>query len=103
MEWSNRGSRRLDPASGRRTPQTVRNGRKRRGRGGDKALEAVASRETARRRLIPEIEGLKRQQNAAADEGAKAKRLGQDTTALQEASRSRTAHIKQLGFQLDSV
>ena len=34
-----------------------------------------------RRRLLPEIEGLKREQNAAGDEVARAKRQGLDTSA----------------------
>jgi outer membrane murein-binding lipoprotein Lpp len=36
------------------------------------------------RRLLPEVESLKREQNAAGDELAKAKKQGLDTTAQQE-------------------
>ena len=57
----------------------------------------------ARRRLIPELEGLKRQQNTSGDEIARAKRQGQDTTHIQEANRARAQQIKQLGVQLDSI
>ena len=41
----------------------VRRGLRNRGLDPDKALEEIATLETARRRLIPEVEGLKRQQN----------------------------------------
>src|SRR5262249_54445754 len=56
-----------------------------------------------RRRLIPEVEGLKRQQNASGDEIARAKRQGLDTTPIQEQNRNRAVQIKQLSFQLDSI
>src|SRR5216684_3700402 len=68
-----------------------------------KVLEEIATLETARRRLIPEIEGLKRQQNTSGDEIARAKRQGHDTAPVQEANRARAQQIKQLGFQLDSI
>jgi seryl-tRNA synthetase len=93
----------LDPAFVRDHIEEVRAGLRNRGLDVDKALEEVATLETARRRLIPEIEGLKRQQNAAGDEIARAKRQGKDATGLYEAGKQRAAQIKQLGFQLDSV
>jgi seryl-tRNA synthetase len=93
----------LDPTFVRDNIETVRQGLRSRGLDADKALEDIATLETARRRMIPELEGLKRQQNTAGDEVAKAKRRGQDTASIQEASRQRSAQIKQLGFQLDSV
>src|ERR671923_1167882 len=93
----------LDPAYVREHFDEVRNRLRTRGIDVDKTLEDVATYETARRRLIPELEGLKRQQNAAGDEIARAKRLGKDTTAIQEANKQRAAQIKQLEFQLDSV
>ena len=48
----------------------------------DAELEQLAGLETRRRRLIPEIEGLKREQNSAADEVARAKRQGLDATPI---------------------
>jgi seryl-tRNA synthetase len=93
----------LDGAFVRDHIEQVREGLRNRGLDPNKALEEIATLETARRRLIPEIEGLRRQQNAAGDEVARGKRQGQDTTHLQEASKLRTAQIKQLGVQLDSV
>ena len=85
--------------------EEVRTGLRNRGIDVDKILEDVATLETARRRLIPEIEGLKRQQNASGDEIARARRQGKEkeALALQEAGKLRATQIKQLGFQLDSV
>jgi len=68
-----------------------------------KTLEQIATLETARRRVIPELEGLKRQQNTSGDEIARAKRQGHDTAHIQEANKQRAAHIKQLDVQLDSI
>jgi len=93
----------LDPAFIRDHMEEVRAGLRNRGVDADKVLEDIATLETARRRLIPELEGLKRQQNAAADEFAKAKRMGKDTAQIQEATRQRAAQIKQMGVQLDSI
>src|SRR5258706_6872860 len=83
--------------------EEVRKGLRNRGLDPDKALEEIATLETARRRMIPELEGLKRAQNTSGDEIARAKRMGQDTAPVQEANRARAQQIKQLGFQLDSI
>src|SRR5262252_8786121 len=93
----------LDPSYIRDHMEDVRTALRNRGVDADKVLEDIATLETARRRLIPELEGLKRQQNAAADEFAKAKRMGKDTAQIQEATRQRAAQIKQMGVQLDSI
>ena len=93
----------LDPAYVRDHIDTVRGGLRSRGIDPDKALEEIATLETARRRLIPELEGLKRLQNTSGDEIARAKRQGHDTGPVQEANRGRAQQIKQLGIQLDSI
>jgi seryl-tRNA synthetase len=93
----------LDPAYVRDHVEEVRTGLRNRGLDPDKALEEIATLETARRRLIPELEGLKRQQNAAGDEIARAKRMAKDTTALQEENKQRNTQIRQLTLQLESV
>jgi seryl-tRNA synthetase len=93
----------LDPAYIRDHVEEVRTGLRNRGLDPDKALEEIATLETARRRLIPELEGLKRQQNAAGDEIARARRMAKDTTALQEENKQRNTQIRQLTLQLDSV
>src|SRR5438067_8035763 len=93
----------LDPAYVRDHVDEVRTGLRNRGLDPDKDLEEIATLETARRRLIPELEGLKRQQNTSGDEIARAKRQGKDTAAIQEANRLRAQQIKQLGLQVDSI
>jgi seryl-tRNA synthetase len=93
----------LDPAFVREHVEQVRAGLRNRGLDPDKALSDIATLETIRRRLIPEVEGLKRMANTAGDEVAKAKRQGQDTTRIQEANRARAVQIKQIGMQLDSA
>src|SRR5436309_14263952 len=93
----------LDPAFVRDHIEEVRAGLRNRGLDPDKALEEIATLETARRRMIPELEGLKRAQNTSGDEIARAKRQGHDTAPVQEANRARAQQIKQLGFQLDSI
>src|SRR5262245_17040582 len=93
----------LDPNFVRDHAELVRAGLRNRGIDPDKALEEFATLESARRRIIPEIEGLKRQQNTSGDEIARAARQGRDTTAVREANRERAQHIKALSAQLDSV
>jgi seryl-tRNA synthetase len=93
----------LDPAFLRDNMEAVRQGLQKRGLELTSELEELATLETRRRRLIPEIEGLKREQNAAGDEVARARRQGQDASKIQEASRQRAARIKQLEVELDSV
>src|SRR5215470_14996084 len=93
----------LDPIFIRDHTDEVRTGLRNRGLDVDKALSDIATWEVLRRRLIGEYEGLKRQQNTAGDEIAKAKRQGKDAGPAMEASRTRAAQIKQLGVQLDSI
>jgi len=66
-------------------------------------LQQLATAEAHRRRLIPEIEGLKREQNTSGDQVARAKRQGEDARHLFEASKQRGQKIKQLEFELDSA
>src|SRR5262245_49442332 len=93
----------LDPAYIRDHLEDVRTRLRARGLDADKALEGITTLETARRRLIQELESLKREQNASGDQIAQAKRRGEDTAAIQEANKARAAHIKQITVQLDSV
>jgi seryl-tRNA synthetase len=66
-------------------------------------LQQLATAEAHRRRLIPQIEGLKREQNASGDQVARAKRQGQDASHLFDASKQRAQKIKQLEFELDTA
>ena len=93
----------IDPVFVRDHLDEVRAAFKNRGLDADSDLEQLATLETRRRRLIPEIEGLKREQNAAGDEVARAKRQGQDATPLFAASKARGQHIRQLEIQLDQT
>src|SRR4029078_12709142 len=93
----------LDPSYIRDHIEEVRKGLRNRGLDPDKALEEIATLETARRRLIPELEALKRAQNTSGDEIARAKRMGQDTGPVQKANRARAQEIKQKTIQLDSI
>src|SRR6266550_8968004 len=93
----------LDTAYIRDHMDEVRTGLRNRGLDPDKTLEDIATLETARRRMIPELEALKRAQNTSGDEIARAKRQGHDTAPVQEANRTRAQQIKQLSFQVDSI
>jgi seryl-tRNA synthetase len=93
----------LDPALLREHIDTVRAALQKRGVDLTAELDELATLESRRRRLLPEIEGLKREQNAAGDEVARAKRQGLDATKIQEASRARNQQIKQLGVELETI
>jgi seryl-tRNA synthetase len=93
----------LDAGLVRDQPELVRNGLRNRGLDPDKELESLAELETRRRRIIPELEGLKRLQNTSGDEIARAKRQGLDVRAVQEAGRQRSQQIKQLDVELDGI
>ncbi len=93
----------LDPGYVRDHMQSVRAGLRNRGIDPERALEEIATLESVRRRVNPELEGLKRQQNTSGDEIARAKRQGLDTAPVQEAGRIRAQQIKQLGIQLDAI
>ncbi|HXW06092.1 MAG TPA: serine--tRNA ligase [Vicinamibacterales bacterium] len=93
----------LDPGFVREHMEDVRAGLRNRGLDADAELEQLATLENRRRRLIPELEGLKREQNAAGDEVARAKRQGLDATPIFAANKARGQQIRQLEIQLDQV
>jgi seryl-tRNA synthetase len=93
----------LDPALFRDNLDVLRTALQSRGADLRAELEALLSLETERRRLIPEIEGLKREQNAAGEEAARAKREGREITSIQESSRARAQRIKQIDAELQAV
>jgi len=93
----------LDPNLVRDNIEAVQNGLANRGLNVTNELQQLATAETHRRRLIPQIEGLKREQNTAGDQVARAKRQGQDAQHLYEASKTRNQKIKQLEIELDSA
>jgi len=93
----------IDPIFARDHLEEVRTAYRNRGMDADSDLEHLATLEARRRRLIPEMEGLKREQNAAGDEVARAKRQGIDATPLFAASKARAQQIRQLELQLDQT
>jgi len=93
----------LDPAFLREHQDEVRKRLESRGAAADAELEQLGTLENRRRRLIPDLEGLKREQNASGDEVARAKRQGKDATAILEANRQRAQRIRQLEVELDQV
>jgi seryl-tRNA synthetase len=93
----------IDPAYVRDRLDDVRTGLTNRGVRADAELEQLATLENRRRRLIPELEGLKREQNTAGDEIARAKRQGKDASPLFAANKARAQQIRQLEIQLDQV
>ena len=93
----------LDPAYVRDNLEAVQKGLANRGLDVTAELQQLATAETQRRRLIPQIEGLKREQNTSGDEVARAKRQGKDASHLFEASKMRGQKIKQLEVELDSA
>jgi seryl-tRNA synthetase len=93
----------LDPALLRDEPDAVRAALASRGADLDAELEALAALEAERRRLLPEIERLRHEQKTVAGEVGRAKKAGQDTTALQEASRARGQQIKRLETELEAL
>jgi seryl-tRNA synthetase len=93
----------LDQTYVRENLEAVRDGLRRRGMNPDQALESIAQLLSDRRRVIPEFEELKRQQNASGEEIGRAKRQGLDTTAIQEAGRVRAQQIKILQAQVDEI
>jgi seryl-tRNA synthetase len=93
----------LDPNFVRDNLEAVQSGMTNRGLTVTTELQQLATAESHRRRLIPQIEGLKREQNTSGDQVARAKRQGEEVAHLFEASKQRGQKIKQLEFELDSA
>jgi seryl-tRNA synthetase len=93
----------IDAALFRDRIEDVRRALENRGMSPEPELEQVAALESSRRRMIPELEGLKREQNTAADEVARAKRQGQDASHIFAANKARAQKVKQLEIELEQV
>jgi seryl-tRNA synthetase len=93
----------LDPTLFRDNMTAVRTALRNRGADLDNELDALAALDAERRRMIPQIEELKREQNAAGEEAGRAKREGRDITAIQEVSRQRAQRIKEASAELDAI
>jgi seryl-tRNA synthetase len=92
----------LDPIYVRDNVETVRQRLNARGVDLSNELEQLATLEAHRRRLIPQVEGLKREQNAAGDEVARAKRQGLDARPIFDANKLRAQKIKQMEIELEA-
>jgi seryl-tRNA synthetase len=93
----------LDPAFVRDHTDEVRSGLQNRGLDPESILAPFAALDARRRELIPQVEGLKREQNAAGEEVARAKKQGLDPSAVFAANKARGQQIKQLEAELDAV
>ena len=93
----------LDPIYVRDNVESVRQRLNARGVDLSTELEQLATLESQRRRLIPQVEGLKREQNTAGDEVARAKRQGLDARPIFEANKLRSQKIKQIEIELDAT
>jgi seryl-tRNA synthetase len=93
----------LDPTYVREHLDLVRAGLRNRGLDADAILEPLAALETKRKALIPKVEGMKRDQNAAGEKVAQAKKLGLDPSAIFAENKARGQQIKELEAELESV
>src|SRR5436190_2524786 len=93
----------LDPAYVREHPDLVRTGLENRGLDAAAILEPFAALDAQRRGQILEVEELKREQNAAGEEVARAKKQGLDPSAVFAANKARGQKIKQLEAALEEV
>jgi seryl-tRNA synthetase len=93
----------LDPAFVRENPEVVEARLRSRGLDPSADLAALARLEAARRRLLPEVEGLKREQNEAGEAVARAKKAGEDPSAVFAANKARGGRIKQLEAELATI
>jgi seryl-tRNA synthetase len=66
-------------------------------------LSELASLDAERRRLIPLVETLKREQNTAGEAVARAKKAGQDASEIFAANKARAAEIKTHEVELDAI
>ena len=93
----------LDPVFVRDHLDDVRKSLLSRGLDAGAELDQLATIEAHRKRLIPQVEGLKREQNTAGDEVARNKRQGLDASHIFEANKQRGQRIKQMEVELDGV
>ena len=93
----------IDPAYVREHVDEVRAALGHRGLDPDTILGPFGLLDARRRELIPVVEGLKRDQNAAGEEVAKAKKQGLDPSAIFAANKARGQQIKQLEAELEDV
>jgi seryl-tRNA synthetase len=84
----------------RREPDAVRAALRRRGGGVESGVDVVVELDGRRRELLPRLEGLRAERNAASEAIAAAKRAGEDTGPAIAAMRELGAGEKELGREL---
>ena len=93
----------LDPAYVRDHADDVRKGLLNRGLDPDAVLQPFAALDARRKSLILDVEGLKREQNAASEQVAQAKKQGLDPSEIFAANKARGQRIKDLETELDEA
>jgi seryl-tRNA synthetase len=93
----------LDPVFVRDNPDLVEARLRSRGMDPSADLAALALLEASRRRVLPEVEGLKRDQNASGEAVARAKKAGEDPSAVFAENKARGARIKELEAELAEI
>jgi seryl-tRNA synthetase len=93
----------LDPAYVRDHGDDVRKGLLSRGLDPDDVLQLFAALDARRKSLILDVEGLKRDQNAASEQVAKAMKQGIDPSEIFAANKARGQRIKDLEVELDEA
>jgi seryl-tRNA synthetase len=93
----------LDPTLVREQFDEVRLRLRTRGGGLDPLLDRLAALEADRRRIIPQVEAIKRDRNVAGEQIARLKREGGDATALLEANKERADQVKRLDAELEQI
>jgi seryl-tRNA synthetase len=93
----------LDPALIRDHFDDVRARLETRGAGTREAVDRLATLDKERRALLPTLENLKRDRNQAGELIAKAKRAGEDASALLDANKARAEEIKRLDVSLETI
>ena len=93
----------LDPSFVRDHADLVRAALTNRGADADALLSVLTPLDEKRRSLILQVETLKRDQNAAAEEVAKRKKAGEDVLGLVDANRARGQQVKELDTALQNL
>ena len=91
----------LDPNYVRENPDAVTKALSTRGLDVTAELQQFSAADADRRRLVQQVETLKREQNASGEEVAKARKQGLDVSHLFEANKKRGQEIKQLEAELE--
>jgi seryl-tRNA synthetase len=93
----------IDPALVRDHLSDVEAKLRRRGMDPSKELGELSMLEAERKRMIPAVENLKREQNTAGEEVARAKKEGRDASAIFAGNKLRAGKIRELETELADV